>query len=322
MSITNQDIALSIINHFTTVISNKELQSEDAVDSLNAAIDCIAEAFGVDSDAATKISAKFNNKSLKQLLEAGVSSATAAEVPVHIDAQDEQTKAKAEALKLEGNRGIAEKNFELAVEKYTEAIALVPGNPIYYSNRAAAYTSLKDFQNAIKDAEKALEIDPSYAKGYSRLGLAKFAIGEFTDALEAYKKGLEAEGANKSQAMLNGYETAKKKVEESLGGDALEKAAPAAEEPKAAPGGLPDFGNLASMLGGGGEGLAGLMNNPQVMQAAQKLMSNPGALDNIMNNPAMQKMAAGFQNGQMPDMSEMMNDPAIREMARNFMGGN
>lgn len=50
-------------------------------------------------------------------------------------APSEEAKKEAEALKAEGNRLISAKEFDNAVEKYTEAIAKDPSNPVYYSNR-------------------------------------------------------------------------------------------------------------------------------------------------------------------------------------------
>lgn len=62
------------------------------------------------------------------------------------------------------------KNFDGAIESYTEAIDFDSTNPVYYSNRAAAYSSKGDHLLAIGDAKKAIEADPSYVKAYHRLG--------------------------------------------------------------------------------------------------------------------------------------------------------
>lgn len=129
--------------------------------------------------------------------------------------------------------------------------------------------------------------------------------------------------------MKRDYETAKKKVETSMN---LEKSSTSAssedvsdksatEGPGAGAGGLPD---LSSLLGGGGlgGGLGALLNNPQVMQAAEKMMQNPGLMQDMMSNPAMKQMANQFSSGGgMPDLSQMMNDPSIRDMAKNMFGG-
>ena len=60
--------------------------------------------------------------------------------------------------------------YEMAISSYTEAIALDDSNHIYFSNRAAAYSNLKDYTEAVRDCEKSVEIDSSYSKAYSRMG--------------------------------------------------------------------------------------------------------------------------------------------------------
>jgi len=78
-------------------------------------------------------------------------------------------KAEAEGLKAKGNALMGQKLYDSAIEHYTQAIALDP-NPVYYSNRAAAWGGLGKHEKAVEDAESAISIDPKFAKGYSRLG--------------------------------------------------------------------------------------------------------------------------------------------------------
>jgi small glutamine-rich tetratricopeptide repeat-containing protein alpha len=78
-------------------------------------------------------------------------------------------KAAAEALKMKGNALMSQKLYDSAIEQYTEAIKL-DSNPVYYSNRAAAWGGLGEHAKAVEDAEKAIELDPKFSKAYSRLG--------------------------------------------------------------------------------------------------------------------------------------------------------
>lgn len=57
-----------------------------------------------------------------------------------------------------------------ALQKYTAAINIDGGNPVYYSNRAAAYSSMNNHEGAVADAQQAIKTNPSFIKGYSRLG--------------------------------------------------------------------------------------------------------------------------------------------------------
>jgi small glutamine-rich tetratricopeptide repeat-containing protein alpha len=229
------------------------------------------------------------------------------------------------------------KDYDGAVKHYSAALDVVPLNPIYLSNRAAAYSGQGKHQEAKEDAEMAVAADPSYSKAWSRLGLANYLLGDAKGAMDAYKSGMDAEGGG-SEVMRKGYETAKKRVEEE-GGDVG-----APDAPRGAPGGgaggMPDLSSLASMLGGGGGGggggsggmpdLAGLMQNPMMRQMAQNLMSNPDMMSNLMNNPQLANMASQFAGrgggggggagasggggGGMPDLASLMNDPNIADM--------
>ncbi len=177
--------------------------------------------------------------------------------------------------------------------------------------------------------------------------------------MEAYGKGIEFEGSGGSEAMKKGFKTAKEKVEElerenvagGLEEDVDDEASGGAGARGAAGGGgMPDLSALAGMMGGGGgrggggggmPDLGSLMSNPMFANMAQNLMSNPEALQGLMNNPQLRGMAerfgiggggggagagsagggaaaggggAGGAGGGMPDLAGLMNDPQIAEM--------
>ncbi|KAF4549576.1 Homodimerization domain of SGTA-containing protein [Elsinoe fawcettii] len=344
-------LALAIIDFLNTSLKDGTIDASDS-ESVEIATNCIAESFHVDpsNEAAVKDALGGQNllsiygvyeklKGRSTASTEGPSSAqegrptspvTPGNVPSATAAKGGATE-ESEKLKGQGNLAMQRKEYQSAVDLYTQALEIAPLNPIYLSNRAAAYSNLGQHEFAKNDAELATATDPKYTKAWSRLGLALFALGDAKGSMEAYKKGIDAEGNGGSEAMKRGYETAKKRVEEEGDDDELETS----RGGPGAGGGMPDLGNLASMLGGGGAGggggmpdLAGLMNNPMMRQMAQNLMSNPDMMNNIMNNPQLRDMAsrfggggAGGQGGGMPDMSALMNDPNIAEMARNFMGG-
>ena len=54
-------------------------------------------------------------------------------------------------------------------------------NEVYWSNRAAAYTSLKQFAAAVADAKKVIQLRPKWVKGYSRLAAAYFGSEDFSE---------------------------------------------------------------------------------------------------------------------------------------------
>ncbi|KAJ5630761.1 Small glutamine-rich tetratricopeptide repeat-containing protein 2 [Penicillium longicatenatum] len=335
---SNKRLALAIIDFLGSSLKDGTLTADDT-ESIEIAQSCIADTFKVDptDEAAVKeavggqslaniysVYEKLRNKSTPQ-----ASSSNAQE------SQDDKPKAGAptaesDRLKSEGNALMSRKDYPGAIEQYSKALEIAPGNPIYLSNRAAAYSASNQHEKAVEDAELAVAVDAKYSKAWSRLGLARFDMGDYHAAKEAYEKGIEAEGNGGSEAMKRGLETCQRKIEETSRG-----AEPPSEELDSAAGasrgagGMPDLSSLASMFGGGGAGggggmpdMSSIMSNPMFASMAQNLMSNPDMLGNLMNNPRLRQMAEGFgQGGGMPDMSSLMSDPSLAEMARNMMGG-
>ena len=191
-----------------------------------------------------------------------------------------------ERLKGQGNAAMQKKDYKTAIDYYTKALEISPLNPIYLSNRAAAFSANGEHRLAQNDAELATATDPKYTKAWSRLGLARFALGDSKGAMEAYKSGIDAEGNGGSDAMKKGYETAKRHVETESSARDVEVASDEDDTAGAGsgPGGF-DLGSLAGMLGGSGAGgggmpdLGSLMQNPMMRQMAQNMMSNPYVSD-------------------------------------------
>ena len=339
-------MALSIIDFLSSSLKDGTLQPEDA-DSIEIASNCIAECFHVDptDQAATKDALRGQNllsiygvydklKGKSTASTEGSNSASEARPSTPSVPKEGQTggpNPASERLKGQGNHAMTKKDYKGAIDYYTKALEIAPLNPIYLSNRAAAYSANSQHELAKNDAELATATDPKYTKAWSRLGLARYALGDSKGAMEAYKSGIDAEGNGGSEAMKKGYETAKRRVDEEGAEGESDEDSTAAARSGSPPsgGGMPDLSSLASMLGGGSGGggmpdLSSIMQNPMMRNMAQNLMSNPEMMNNIMNNPQLRNMAgrfgggsgggAGGQGGGMPNLSEMMNDPAIAEM--------
>lgn len=310
--------------------------SADDQDSVDVAVNCIAEAFKVDPTDKKALADAIGDQSLlkiygvfEKMHGAANKSSTAAAAAGESAAAPagqvtEAAKKEAESLKSKGNAAMAQKDYAKAIDLYTQALSLHPGNAIFLSNRAAAYSAAKDHESARADAEAAVAVDPNYTKAWSRLGLARFALGDAKGSMEAYKKGIDYEGNGGSDAMKKGYETAKKRVEEleAEGDEVASRGAGAGNMPGA--GGMPNLNDLASMFGGGGGAggggggmpdLSAIMSNPMFASMAQNMMSNPDLMNNLMSNPRLRDMANSFgSGGGMPDMSALMSDPSIAEM--------
>lgn len=325
---SKQRLALAICDFLSTSVTDGTLAADDQ-DSIDVAVNCIAEAFKVDPTDKAAVAEAIGDQNLLKIygvfekLQSATKPAAAASTSTSAPVGEisEETKKEAEGLKSKGNAAMAQKDYPKAIDLYTQALAKHPGNAIFLSNRAAAYSAAKDHESARADAEAAVAVDPKYTKAWSRLGLARFALGDVKGSMESYKQGIEYEGNGGSEAMKKGYETAKKRVEELEAEDSADVTARGAGGP---PGGMPDLGNLASMFGGGGApggggggmpDLSSIMQNPMFASMAQNLMSNPDMMNNLMSNPRLREMANSFgSGGGMPDMGALMSDPNIAEM--------
>jgi small glutamine-rich tetratricopeptide repeat-containing protein alpha len=209
MSEKQQRLVLSIIEFLNQSIKDGTVREEDKESlevagtftflrflvpfiihqSLSSPVQCIGEAFGVDStdqEQVARLSVKpatlqtifdvFLKTKDKISSTAQAASSASPTTPGPPSAED---KAAADKLKQEGNALMSSKQYDKAIDAYTEAIKRDPSNPVYYSNRAAAHSSKSDHLTAAVDAEKAIELDPKFVKGYSRLGCraASFPIG-------------------------------------------------------------------------------------------------------------------------------------------------
>jgi stress-induced-phosphoprotein 1 len=116
----------------------------------------------------------------------------------------------ADEAKAKGNAAFSAGRFEEAVQHFSDAISLAPGNHVLYSNRSAAYASFHRYAEALDDAKKTVELKPDWAKGYSRLGAAHIGLGNAEDAVLAYQKGLELDPSN--EGLKSGLADAKAAV--------------------------------------------------------------------------------------------------------------
>eukprot|EP00158_Paraphelidium_tribonemae_P001558 Partr_v1_DN24541_c0_g1_i1_m19597 putative Small glutamine-rich tetratricopeptide repeat (TPR)-containing len=212
-----------------------------------------------------------------------------------------------------------------AIDLYTQAIDLHPLNPVYFCNRAAAYTHTKAYEEAVDDCEMALSIDPAHVKAYSRMAVAQLAMGDTSGCIRSCKRGLELDAGNDSLSKTL-------REAESKAGSGGDRGVTSPASGGNGMGGMPDLSALAGLAGGAGAGgnggfdLASLMSNPAIMNMAQQVMSNPqmaGMLGNMMGGGGAggSSSSAGGAGGANP-LADMMNNPDIMNMAQQFAAGN
>ncbi|KAI8805329.1 hypothetical protein BJ742DRAFT_412327 [Cladochytrium replicatum] len=266
-------LAFAICEYLSDSIKAGTIKEDDA-EGIEVAIQCIGEAFGVDvSDRDLSI----KPDTLASIFEKHLESAPAKKA---VSPEDQQ---KAEALKGQGNKAMAERKYKEAIDLYTQAIALHPTNAVFYGNRAAAYSQIGDHSKAVEDSKQALQIDPDYSKAYSRMAHGYFCMNKYAEAVDAYEKGIKLDPTNES--MQKSLSVARSKLASSTSSsESSRQATPMDESPTVPAGGT---GGLPSMPPG--MDFASMLGNPQFMNMASQMMNNP-ALSGLMDNPHIAQM--------------------------------
>ncbi|KAG6891059.1 hypothetical protein C0995_014148 [Termitomyces sp. Mi166 len=326
MSEKQQRLVFAIIDFLNQSIADATVKADDK-EGLEVAIQCIGEAFNVDPSnpqQAEKLTIK--PTTLQSIFDVylatrdKVGGSTAQPSTSPPKAPTAEHKAQADAHKQRGNTLMSAKKFDEAIQAYNESVALDPTNPVYYSNRAAAYSSKGDHLAAVGDAEKAISLDPKFLKSYHRLGHAYWGLGDTEKSIEAYERGLKQDPQNES--LLQALRSARDRIATSTTSEATTTTTPRESSPNP-PNSLADMASMLGGMGGAGGGLpdiAGLMNNPQMRAMAQQIASS-GGLASLMQNPGVQNMMNRIQSGNMPSMEELMGDPTLRDLAEQFGAG-
>ncbi|CCW61573.1 unnamed protein product [Phytomonas sp. EM1] len=179
----------------------------------------------------------------------------------------------AEQIKNKGNELMGQAKYKEAIAYYTKAIELEPENAIFFANRAAAHTHMKDYSSAIIDCERAIVINPNYSKSFSRMGTALFYQENYARAADAFSKACELDPENNTYK-----EDLKRAKEKAAGSAAMQRNS----------GGMPGFGGMPDL-----SQFASMMNNPQFMETAQNMMQNP-EFSNLVANMASRFGQSGF----------------------------
>ncbi|KAF1324813.1 Tkl protein kinase, partial [Globisporangium splendens] len=87
------------------------------------------------------------------------------------------------------NRG----EYDLAVERFTEAIALDRKRAGYYCDRSLAYYEASLFKKAADDASRCMRYNPYDVVGYLRHGMALKALGRYNEAIVSLRKGRQVD---------------------------------------------------------------------------------------------------------------------------------
>jgi len=87
------------------------------------------------------------------------------------------------------SRGIAydsKKDYDRAIQDYTEAIRLNPSYAYAFNNRGGAYGDKKEYDRAIQDYDQAIRLNPSYALAFNNRGNAYYYKKDYDRAIQDY----------------------------------------------------------------------------------------------------------------------------------------
>ncbi|KAK6076415.1 tetratricopeptide [Seiridium cupressi] len=179
----------------------------------------------------------------------------------------------ADELKALGNKAIAEKNFDEAIDAFSKAIEIDGSNHVLYSNRSAAYASKKDWANALKDAEKTTEVKPDWPRGWGRKGAALHGQGDLLGAYDAYEEGLKHDPNN--AGLKSSLASVKTAMDREGGGDPLGGMGNMFKDP-----------NLLQKLMSNPK-TSGYFSDPSFIAKVQQLQKNPQMTPDLFSDPRM-----------------------------------
>ncbi|XP_058459077.1 RNA polymerase II-associated protein 3-like isoform X2 [Malaya genurostris] len=98
---------------------------------------------------------------------------------------------EADTFKQQGNDHLKNKNYEKAIEYFSEAINLFGSDEVYHYNRSMCYFHLKSYDKCLEDCNKAIETNENYFRPYYQRMRVREIRGEYLAAINDCKKFLD-----------------------------------------------------------------------------------------------------------------------------------
>ncbi|KAI9510974.1 chaperone [Russula earlei] len=190
----------------------------------------------------------------------------------------------ADALKAEGNKAFAAKDYDRAIDLFSKALDIDQNNFVLWSNRSAAKAGKRDWDGALTDAEQCVRVNPTWPKGYARKGAALHGQRRYVEAIEAYEVGLKIEDSPALRKGLEEVKAAKEADERDDGAEAL--------------------------------GIGNMFSDPGLVA---KLAANPRTAKHLADPGFMQKIRLMQQNPQLAQ-SLLGSDPRMIDVLGALMG--
>ncbi|GAB0099323.1 Hsc70-interacting protein 1 [Sergentomyia squamirostris] len=256
---------------------------------------------------------------------------------------------KASECRSQAAAAYGEQKYEEAIDLYTQAILLNPGNALFYAKRGQAFLKLVKPNACIRDCDRALQLNCDSAAAYKFRGRANRLLGNWEEAARDLRQACKIDYDEEADEWLREVTPNAKKLEQHRIKQERKKAEKelkarqervrraqeankrAAEENKNR---NDDMGGDGYPGGaGGGMGFdADFMSafaDPEVSAAMQDIMSNPANIMKYQNNPKilalLQKLGAaqggGGGMGGMPFMGGFPGFPGGPDAPGGAPGG-
>ncbi|XP_024188925.1 ankyrin-1 isoform X2 [Rosa chinensis] len=108
-----------------------------------------------------------------------------------------EAKKRAAEAKLRGGDAFSRKDYQAAVDAYTQAIDLDPTDAIFLSNRSLCWLRLGQAEHALADAKACRELKPDWPKACFREGAALRLMQKFDEAANCFYEGVQLDPESK-----------------------------------------------------------------------------------------------------------------------------
>lgn len=121
---------------------------------------------------------------------------------------------QASDLRSQAAAAYSEQKFVQAIELYTKAIELNPGNALFYAKRGQAFLKLKKPNACIRDCDKALELNCDSAAAYKFRGRAHRLLGNWEKSANDLRQACKLDFDEETDEWLREVTPNAKKLEQ------------------------------------------------------------------------------------------------------------
>ncbi|KAB2621420.1 ankyrin-1 [Pyrus ussuriensis x Pyrus communis] len=109
-----------------------------------------------------------------------------------------EAKKKAAEAKSRGTDAFKRKDYQMAIDAYTQAIDLDPTDATLFSNRSLCWMCLGQPEHALADGKTSRELKPEWGKAWYREGAALRLLEKFDEAANSFYEGVRRDPENKA----------------------------------------------------------------------------------------------------------------------------